>query len=55
MNGFTWLLLAFPIYLFAKGRFVNYVTLTGMQTGAGEGVSNTGGGYLGLNNNQAIV
>lgn len=27
VNGFTWLLLAFPIYLFAKGRFTNYLTL----------------------------
>lgn len=35
INGFTWLLLAFPIYLFAKGRFTTYLTLTGQtpQTG----------------------
>lgn len=29
MNGFTWLLLAFPIYLLAKGRFTSYITLNG--------------------------
>ena len=29
VNGFTWLLLAFPIYLLAKGRFTSYLTLTG--------------------------
>lgn len=28
-NGFTWLLLAYPVYLLAKGRFVNYITLAG--------------------------
>lgn len=29
MNGFTWLLLAFPIYLLAKGRFTSYITFNG--------------------------
>lgn len=29
MNGFTWLLLAFPVYLLAKRRFVDYVQLLG--------------------------
>lgn len=28
-NGFTWLLLAFPVYLLARGRFVTYVKLAG--------------------------
>jgi len=27
MNGFTWLLLAYPVYLLAQGRFVDYVAL----------------------------
>lgn len=27
MNGFTWLLISFPVYLLAKGRFINYVQL----------------------------
>lgn len=52
VNGFTWLLLAFPVYLLARGRFVSYLKLTGAT---GVGVSSTGGGSLGLNNNQAIV
>jgi len=26
-NGFTWLLLAFPIYLLSKGRFVDYMSV----------------------------
>lgn len=29
MNGFTWLLLAFPIFLLAQGRLVTYAKLTG--------------------------
>jgi len=39
VNGFTWLLLAFPIYLLAKGRFTTYLTLTGQtpQTGGASG------------------
>lgn len=46
-NGFFWLLLAFPIYLLANGKFVPYVKLTskGSETavpgGNGHGV--TGG------------
>lgn len=28
MNGFSWLLISFPVYLLAKGRIVNYVALS---------------------------
>lgn len=40
VNGFTWLLLAFPVYLLAKGRFTAYLSLgkpqpqTGGATGS---------------------
>lgn len=27
MNGFSWLLLSFPVYLLARGRIVDYVAL----------------------------
>lgn len=27
MNGFSWALLAFPVYLLAKGRFMYYANL----------------------------
>lgn len=28
-NGFTWLLLAFPVYLLSRGRFVDYAVMAG--------------------------
>ena len=31
MTAFSWVLLAFPIYLFTKGRFVAYVELAGAK------------------------
>ncbi len=39
INGFTWLLLAFPVYLLAKGRFSSYLALGGTvpQTGGATG------------------
>jgi len=27
MSSFTWLLIAFPVYLFVNGKFVDYVKL----------------------------
>lgn len=29
INGFTWLLLAFPVFLLARGKFVVYAKLAG--------------------------
>lgn len=55
-NGFFWLLIAFPVYLLANGKFVNYLKLLGTTGGdvagsGSQGSSNRGG----LNNNQAVV
>ncbi len=49
-NGFFWLLVAFPLYLLANGKFVKYVQLLGTSAGTGSQKVQTG-----LNNNQAIV
>lgn len=51
-NGFFWLLIAFPVYLLAKGKFVNYVQLLGTSSGV---VPAPGAKPTGLNNNQAVV
>lgn len=32
INGFTWLLLAFPVFLLARGKFVKYIQLTGIKS-----------------------
>lgn len=50
-NGFFWLLIAFPVYLLAKGQFVNYVQLLG----TGNGTTGTIKAMTGLNNNQALA
>lgn len=31
VNGFTWLLLSFPVFLLARGKLVKYVKLTGLK------------------------
>lgn len=31
MNPLAWVLIAFPAYLFVKGRFVDYVKLAGAK------------------------
>lgn len=58
MNGFTWLLISFPVYLLAKRRLTNYFGLASGKTVGGE-VAQTGKGGTsnpgGLNNNQAVV
>lgn len=56
MNGFTWLLISFPVYLLAKRRLTNYFGLASGKTVSGGGEQtgttiNPGG----LNNNQAVV
>lgn len=57
MNGFTWLLLSFPVYLLAKGRFVDYVKIAsgGNGSAAPTSVGTRPKGLGGLNNNQAVA
>lgn len=31
MNAFSWVLLAFPVYLFVNGKFVDYLKLAGKK------------------------
>ncbi len=31
MNSFSWVLLSLPVFLLAKGRFVDYLKLAGPQ------------------------
>lgn len=45
MNGFTWLLLAFPVYLLAKRRFVDYVQLLGSGESAAPSEAQATGRY----------
>lgn len=53
-NGFLWLLVAFPIYLLANGKFVSYIQLLGTSAGT-TGPATNPLLQQGLNNNQAIV
>lgn len=56
MNGFTWLLISFPVYLLAKKRLVNYFGLASGNMSSGD-VAESGSTLNpgGLNNNQAVV
>lgn len=36
INGFFWLLIAFPVYLLANGKFVSYVKLAAIKGSTGQ-------------------
>ena len=55
MNGFFWLLIAFPVYLLANGNFTPYVQLLGAQPGAAPAAPTNPMLQMGLNNNQGIA
>lgn len=44
-NGFTWLLLAFPVYLLSKGRFVDYIGIASPEAAKPKQTGGATGGW----------